>query len=137
MRAVATSLVPNKLNYQCIDEYIEFCYSLGVDAIRIMPYIPSGRGRTVGSNLLLSNMEYFVFLRKMQDTIKKIGDKISVEWGDPLDHMRRMPLNASHGLKAYCMEIKANGDLTVTTYLPIIVGNCKRHTLKEIGRAHV
>ena len=45
--------------------------------------------------------------------------------------MRRMPFNASLGLHAYSMEIKANADLTLSTYLPVLVGNCTRRTLRE------
>ncbi|MBF0996228.1 MAG: radical SAM protein [Lachnospiraceae bacterium] len=131
IKAIATSFVPNKLNYKSINEYIEMCMLLGIDVVRMMPFIPSGRGRTIGESLILSKQEYFLFLRDVQNAITEYGEKIIVEWGDPLDHMRRMPFNAKNGLKSYCMEIKANGDITVTTYLPIVVGNCMRYTLKE------
>ncbi|MDU1347900.1 radical SAM/SPASM domain-containing protein [uncultured Clostridium sp.] len=128
---IATSLVPNKLNYKSIEDYITLCYSLGVNSIRIMPFIPSGRGKTIGRSLILDDREYFQFVRGLLRKAKFYGDKIDVEWGDPLDHMRRMPYNAQHGINTYCMEVKANGDITVTTYLPIVVGNCKKHSLKE------
>ena len=131
IKAIATSFVPNKLNFRSIHEYIEMCMMLGVDVVRMMPFISSGRGRTVGESLILTKEEYFLFLRDMQDCISEFKEKINVEWGDPLDHMRRMPFNAKNGLKSYCMEIKSNGDLTVTTYLPIVVGNCMLHSLKE------
>lgn len=131
IRRIATSLVPNKLNYKSIEEYITLCYSLGVDNVRIMPFIPSGRGKSIGRNLILSDEEYFQFIRGLLRKKRFYENKIGVEWGDPLDHMRRMPSNAENNLNTYCMEVKANGDLTVTTYLPIVVGNCKRHTLKE------
>lgn len=128
---LATSLVPNKLNHKTIDEYIDLCYELGVTDVRMMPFLPSGRGKTIGRNLLLNSVEYYYFLEKVNRKKHKYVERMNIEWGDPLDHMRRMPHNANCGFKSYCMEIKSNGDITVTTYLPIVVGNCKKHTLKS------
>lgn len=128
---IATSLVPNKLNYGSIGKYMDLCYDLGIDTVRMMPFIPSGRGKSIGRDLMLSDIEYFHFLREVEKQIYRYADKMQIEWGDPLDHMRRMPFNAYNNLRTYCMEVKANADITVTTYLPIVVGNCKQHTLKE------
>lgn len=128
---IATSFVPNKLNYQTIDKYIDLCVLLGVDLVRIMPFIPSGRGKSIGNKLRLNDCEYFYFLRKMLKKSLEYAEIIEIEWGDPIDHLRRMPHNAYNGLNTYCMEVKSDGDVTVTTYLPIVVGNIKRHTLKD------
>lgn len=128
---IATSLVPNKLNYRDMEAYMKKCYEMGIDTVRMMPFIPSGRGKSIGRKLMLTDMEYFEFVRSIERQKKVYADKMEIEWGDPLDHMRRMPFNAFNGLKTYCMEVKANADITVTTYLPIVVGNCKKHTLKE------
>lgn len=128
---IATSLVPNKLNYKSVKKYMDLCYGLGVDNVRMMPFIPSGRGRTIGRNLMLSDLDYFYFLRDVEEECYLYAGKMQIEWGDPLDHMRRMPYNAYNGLRTYCMEVKANADITVTTYLPIVVGNCRKHSLKE------
>lgn len=128
---ISVSFVPNKLNYKDIEKYIDFCYELGVNNVRIMPFIPSGRGKTLGRALMLDEMEYFKLQRSIFRQKKKYEVKLNIEWGDPLDHMRRMPSNANIGLNTYCMEIKSNGELTVTTYLPIVVGNVKKHSLQE------
>ena len=128
---VATSFVPNKLNYKSFEKYVELCSQIGVNSVRVMPFIPSGRGKSIGRSLMLDDNEYFEFIRCLLRMTKKYCKKLSVEWGDPLDHMRRMPYNAEHGIKAYSLDIKANGDIMPTTYLPIVIGNCKKHTLKE------
>lgn len=127
---LAVSLVPNKLNYKTIDEYIDLCYELEINDVRMMPFLPSGRGRSIGRNLLLNNIEYFYLIEKVKSKKREYANIMNVEWGDPLDHMRRMPFNAEYGLQTYCMEVKSNGDITVTTYLPIVVGNCRKYTLK-------
>lgn len=128
---IFTSFVPNKLNIRSLEEYAGLCYSLGVHAIRAMPFLPSGRGRSVGRRLMPDAQEYFEFCRVFTRLQVKYAGRMELEWGDPLDHMRRMAQNARHGLHSFAMEIKSDGNLTGTTYLPVVVGNCTWHTLKE------
>ena len=132
IKKVDVSMVPHKLNFRHFDKYVELVYSLGASGIRVMPFLPSGRGKKVGNKLMISAEDYFDFCRMFNKLKYIYYGKIELQWGDPIDHMRRMPKNSSIGLKTYCMEIKTNGDLTVSTYLPVVVGNCtKKHTLKE------
>lgn len=128
---VDVSLVPNRLNYKSLEEYAELCCSLGVNQVRLMPFLPSGRGRSVGRSLMLDAEQYFEFCRTLERLEKTYRGRLLFQWGDPIDHMRRMPCNASQGVRSYSMEIKANADLTLSTYLPVLVGNCTRHTLRE------
>ena len=60
------SLVPNKLNFNTLDEYFSLCCAKGVHEIRMMPFLPSGRGRSVGRNLMLSESEYFYLCRDIE-----------------------------------------------------------------------
>jgi len=131
LRTITTSLVPNKLNYRDIYDYVKMCVDLGVQEIRIMPFIPSGRGKSMGRPLILNNYEYFKFQSEIVRAQRDFYKIVHIEWGDPLDHMRRMPSNAFNGIKTYCMEIKSNGNLTVTSYLPLVVGNVAKHSLQE------
>lgn len=131
MKEIDTSLVPNRLNYRSLEAYTAMVYELGATDIRMMPFLPSGRGVTVGSHLMLNAEEYLVFMRSVARVKKEYQGKINILWGDPLDHMRRMPMNANMGITTYVLEIKTNGDLTVTSYLPVTAGNCTRHTLQE------
>lgn len=127
---VLTSLVPNKLNYLDAYEYFKMCSELGVNSARCMPFLPMGRGGSIGDNLILNNEEYFLFKRLLNKAVKDFPN-MNIEWGDPIDHMYRQPENANHGMDSYCMEIKSNGDIGVSAYFPIYVGNCLKHTLKE------
>ena len=128
---VDVSLVPNRLNYKSLPEYMQMCRDLGVHQARMMPFLPSGRGKSVGRNMMLNAQQYFELGREIARLNDRFGGKPDIQWGDPIDHMRRMPANAEGGLHTYVMEIKTNGDLTMSTYLPLIVGNCTRHTLRE------
>ena len=129
--SVDVSMVPNRLNWQSLPEYAAMCRDLGVHQIRLMPFLPSGRGRSVGRNLMLNEEQYFQFCRSLERLDAQYGGRPAFQWGDPIDHMRRMPFNASLGLHSYSMEIKANGDLSLSTYLPVLVGSCTHHTLRE------
>ena len=128
---VDVSMVPNRLNHRSLEDYAAMCHDLGVNQIRLMPFLPSGRGRSVGRSLMLDEEEYFRFCRRLTRLEAQYGGKPAFQWGDPIDHMRRMPFNASLGMHTYVMEIKANADLTLSTYLPVLAGNCTRHTLRE------
>ena len=130
---VLTSLVPNKLNYNDTYEYFKFCSNLGVSSARCMPYLPMGRGgvdKGVGEKLLLNNEESYIFQRQLMKAMIDFP-MLGIEWGDPIDHMYRQPANADEGMNSYGMEIKSNGDIGVSAYFPITVGNCLKHTLKN------
>lgn len=139
---VATSCTPSKLNYKTIKQYIALCEDLGVNSARFMPLIPMGRGSRIDF-LLLSPLEYMELqmdILSAQREQKKNTSSFYVEWGDPLDHYTRMPTNAKLGMCSYTMEIKANGNLTVSTYLPIVIGNVRKHSLQEYwdaGAKHI
>lgn len=131
VKMVDVSMVPHRLNWKSLEEYAAMCHGIGVHQIRLMPFLPSGRGRSVGRNLMLDEAQYFEFCRTLTRLEAEYSGRMMFQWGDPIDHMRRMPFNASLGMHAYMMEIKVNGDLSLSTYLPVLVGNCTRHTLRE------
>lgn len=129
--SIVTSTTPSKLNINSIPKHFEFCFRIGLDSVRMMPLIPMGRGSRI-DRLLPSPDEYFklqMIIRYYKDYYADKG--MNIEWGDPLDHYTRMPNNAKVGMKTYTMEIKANGNLTVSTYIPVIVGNIRKHSLRE------
>lgn len=132
--SVLSSLVPNKLNYLDTYKYFELCHNLGVRYARCMPYLPMGRGNSVGNSLILNAEQYYVFIQQLLEAKEKFTDMV-IEWGDPIDHTYRLPANAKLGLDSYSMDIKSNGDIGVSAYFPIVVGNCLKHTLKDYWNA--
>lgn len=128
---VLISFIPNKLNFNTFDDYLDFAFSLGVGSVRVMPLIPMGRGSKINS-LLLNSEEYCILQLKINNYKEKLkGTNQQLEWGDPLDHYTRLPNNEKYGYKSMTYEIKSNGDLTVSTYLPIVVGNVREKSLRE------
>lgn len=54
---------------------------------------------------------------------------ISVQWGDPVDHLIRF-----RSISKHCVNftgVKANGGIEVSPYIPLIVGNVRRHRFSE------
>lgn len=58
----------------------------------------------------------------------KIGNKLhySIEWGDPIDHLIRFR-DYVHNIGL--INILSNGDLSVSPYLPLVIGSLRNHSL--------
>ena len=123
-----TSFCPNTINYKSYPEYVSYISSIGCKTIRSMPLLPLGRGMENFSYLYLDSKKTFEFVELVNHMREKYPD-MELEWGDPLEHLYLVLLRKRK--YPIVMGIKSNGDLTVTPYLPIKVGNIKTKTLKE------
>lgn len=124
IRQMVCSILPNRLNVDSLGEYVQLCLSLGVDIIRAMPFLPSGRGRSMGRPLMLDEVGYFRFRREMWRLSQQYGSQIRIEWDDPLQVILGMPGRIGTDEKEPMLEIRADGQLALTSYLPILMGNC-------------
>ena len=122
------SFCPNKLNYRDFPMYVSYIRDLGVKQIRSMPFLPIGRGKTEGAHLLLTSNELFEFVNMLNKLKWKYKD-IIIEWGDPLEHLMLILMNKRK--YPVIMGISSVGDLTVTPYIPITVGNVEQNSLKD------
>lgn len=104
------------LKYRNDKNHIKIC---------VQPLMPIGRASDNIKSIIPSELNY----RKL---IKNINSKangiINIEWGDPIDHLIRF---TTKKLPVNFLTIRANGDLIVSPYLPIIVGNIKKHSLQD------
>ncbi len=132
---VYVSFIPNRLNYESLSLFCDKMFELGVSVVRIMPLIPLGRGSKVDA-LILNSEQYVEFQTETEkNKIKYAGKGMQIEWGDPIDHLYRLPNNETFGYKTIQYQIKSNGDLAISAYLPITVGNVRKHSLKEYWNA--
>lgn len=122
------SFCPNKYNYSSFLQYVEFVNSLNCNSIRMMPLTPIGRGGTNYQDLKLTERESYNFVQKIH-TANDLFPKMSISWGDPLNYMYRFLINRR--ITPMVLGILSNGDLTVTPYLNITVGNVRKHNLKD------
>ena len=123
---VVCSILPNRLNVDSLEEHVQLCISLGVDIIRAMPFLPSGRGRSMGRPLMLDEEGYFCFRRSLWRLSQQYGGQIRIEWDDPLHVITTMPGRIGTDEKEPMLEIRADGQLALTSYLPILMGDCTR-----------
>ena len=132
---VAVSCCPSKLNKGTIEGVCKLVKGLGANELRLMPLILMGRGENM-SRLKLDADEYLLLQQQLEMLKKKYQDScFSISWGDPLDHLFRMPQNSNNNMSSYSMEIRSDGKLSVSTYLPIVVGDVKKHSLREYWEA--
>ncbi|OVE66735.1 hypothetical protein CCS79_17300 [Clostridium diolis] len=101
--------------------------------VRVQPLMLMGRGYV--NNIAPSEEQY----RKLVDFINTFNDKnsasFSIEWGDPVDHLIRFKnFKLDNNLFT---EIKSDGMLTVSSYIPVYVGNLKRHTYSEYWKSGI
>ena len=128
---VAVSFIPTKLNYKYFEDTCNLVRELGAKEMRTMPLITMGRGKHMDM-FCLSADEYLEYQQMIIKVREKNANKgFSVMWGDPIDHLYRMPENYKYSMNSYSLEIRADGKLTVSTYLPIVVGDVRKHTLKD------
>lgn len=93
--------------------------------LRIQPLMELGRASKNLNEIVPSEEQYRSLLRYVY---KHKDDLVNIEWGDPIDHLIRF---AALKLPLNFVSIRANGDISVSPYLPLVVGNIKKHTLQE------
>lgn len=124
MSQVVCSILPNRLNVDSLEAYVGLCIDLGVEIIRAMPFLPSGRGRSMGRPLMLDEEGYFRFRRSLWRLSMRYAGKIRIEWDDPLRVIATMPRRMGTREPEPMLEVRADGQLALTSYLPILLGDC-------------
>ncbi len=124
---VYTSIIPNVLNCESMEDYTRLCIELGIKRVRSMPFLASGRGSTVGRGLMLDDAGYFRFRRELSRLRRIYGEQVFIEWDDPLENIA--PSSRSGSIKSMC--IFADGSIAASIYLPVTLGNVRRHSLRE------
>lgn len=127
--STAISLCPNKMNISSFDKFVDMIVGTKCKSIRMMPLLPMGNGLKNFGDLEASKEEYFQLVLTIKEKSKQYKNRISIEWGDPLEHIYLALSNNKQ--TPISMEIRSNGNLGVSIYLPITVGNVKKHSLRE------
>lgn len=132
---VMVSMLPDKLNQHSLPEYFELCRSLGVNAIRMMPYLPMGRGHGIGRSLLLSDEEYFHLLRTFVTLKERYRTVLMANWLDPVRTVRAAFTDEIPA--GYSMCIRSDGSVAADSYLPFTFGNVRDESPLSIYRRMV
>jgi len=125
---VSIAFVPTKFNCSEFEETFHLVRKIGVGEVRVQPLMILGRTQIHLEELIPSPLQYRLLVR----TIVKIKEKYKypyVEWGDPVDHLVRFRTVSQHCVSY--VTIRANGDIVPSPYIPLTVGNIRKHSFQE------
>lgn len=126
---------PTKNNITQFEEVCNICCSLGVSQLRVQPLMIIGRANENLARIMPSNEQYIELVKKIKQVKQKyLLKNFDIEYGDPLDHIFRAKDN-EFNVSAISLNIKSDGSITVSPYLPIVIGNVRRHSLSEYWQA--
>lgn len=125
---VGIAFCPTKRNCEEFDEVVSICQEYGVTTLRVQPLMALGRGAYNYEDIVPSEEQY----KKLHKTIMKYmrlqtgKTGLQFQWGDPVDHLLNNNMDKNRFL-----TISANGEISLTPYIPITVGDLKKHKLRE------
>lgn len=127
---------PTRFNIDEFPEIVELLSSLkNLNELRVQPLMPMGVALEHEEELFPDDEDYRKLTKYINAKKSKREVNFNIAWGDPLDHMVRFPTfdfkNNSF------LEVKSNGDITVSSYLPLTIGNVKHHSLSEYWEAGI
>lgn len=128
-RKPSVTFIPTKMNYKDVKGLATLLYTKEIYNVRYMPLIPIGRGKHNVEKLMLSGMEK----EELYWSIKEIEEELEgfqFEYGDPLEHIYLYRNNYLAVTPSF--EIKSNGDVQISCYIPYIFGNIMQYKLKKL-----
>ena len=134
---VLTSLIPNRMNVRCVEDYFGLCGVLGVDRIRFMPLLALGRGRQEMGELLPGAGEMFAFGRMFSRCRERYADRLQAEWDDPVGSSHYLYKFAVAQKKPVSLCIEADGTVKLDMYMSFPVGNLKKTPLARLWQQEI
>ena len=128
-RKISVSFIPHKKNFEQLEEVIYLCETLNVDSFRAQPLMLLGRAMDNLNTYKLNYKEYQIVAQKISkknSENQSMGKKMDLIWGDPIDHLLNDDID-----HVKFTQISANGDILISAYIPIAIGNIKKHKFSE------
>lgn len=96
--------------------------------LRLQPLMLLGRAKQ-NSGMVPTDWQYRKLVHDIHERECDIHNKyVEMKWGDPIDHLFRF--RDKSNFIDQCVA-HANGDIVVSAYLPLVVGNIRKHSLLE------
>jgi Fe-coproporphyrin III synthase len=135
-RDIGVAYSPTSFNWNEVEQTYRLSMRLGATSFRIQPLILQGRTQQQTEEFLPTPMQYRSIVRTIHSINAQGG--VLIDWGDPVDHLIRFRTTCEHCVNF--SHIKANGGIALSPYLPVIVGNIRRHSFHDywdagLGRA--
>ncbi|QSZ26431.1 radical SAM protein [Aceticella autotrophica] len=129
---VNVSFCPTAFNINEFDEVHNLLNKLDIQELRVQPLMLLGRANQHLNEIMPTQLQYRQLVKYIHDINLK-GKKPIVEWGDPIDHLIRFRTIAMDCVNY--VSIRANGDIVASPYLPLVVGNIRKHRFSEYWKA--
>jgi len=129
--SVGVAFSPTSFNWYELEDAYNLSVSLGATEFRVQPLMLLGRTLQQEDPLCPNPLHY----RFIVKTIQKLQNqkRIRIEWGDPIDHLIRFRSRLEH-FGAFS-NVQADGEIIVSPYIPLSVGNIRRHKFSEYWNA--
>lgn len=127
------AFAPTRFNAGEFPRVIEIARDLGAFEVRVQPLMPLGEGLIHWIDISPTPWQIRAIVACCQEHIHRCSTAPTVTWGDPVDHLIRF----AQFYDAVChdVQITSDGYLTPSPYLPLFLGNVRRHSLSEYWRA--
>lgn len=123
---VGISFVPTNFNISEVEELHSYLRKVGIsESLRIQPIMIMGRASENQDNIEPTNQQYRDLVRRIRQINQKLEAPV-IEWGDPIDHLIRF---RKEKMLISMVQIRANGDIVADQYLPLVVGNLRKHSI--------
>lgn len=125
---ISIAFAPTVFNCSEFEEVFYLAKELNLSQVRIQPLMILGRTQLHLKELVPSPLQY----RELVRTINRLQERYrpgSIEWGDPVDHLIRFRTLAQHCVNH--LSVHANGDIAPSPYIPLTVGNIRRHSIQK------
>lgn len=129
---ISVAFTPTNFNWMEVKEAYYLCLKLGATSFRIQPLMILGRAQIRPEEINPTPVQYREIVR-IVNKLKLSNNDITIEWGDPVDHLIRFRTICEHCVSF--TNIKADGSIEVSPYLPLVVGNVRRYRLSEYWNA--
>lgn len=125
----SVAFTPTSFNIEELEQVHKILSEIGIDGdLRVQPLMLLGRADGNEDSIKLENWQYRGLVKK----INLINNNMvlpEIKWGDPVDHLIRNRTSVSHCVN-HC-SVRANGDIVVSAYLPLVVGNIKKYSFSK------
>ncbi len=121
------SLVITPFNWRELSSMIIFLSELETPLLILRPMLICGRALKYKDSLLPTPLQYRKVWYMINNLANRKETKIKIMYVDPLSHI----YSFSSGKDFFGMEIKANGDLIISPYIQLPIGNIRRHSLED------
>lgn len=125
----AVSFCPTKINLEEFDDFVYLAFSLYCKKVLIQPLL-SNYSFYQKQELALDVDEYHGLAEKILEHNNTFYPDMQIEWDDPFSQYPGM-----ENLGKTYYEIMADGFLSLSTFLPLSLGNVKKHSFSTYWRS--